>query len=1142
MRRPLTILAAVAVALAAVCPLRGQVLNLNPTYFAQYYWNASTVSFVACPTTVTAEPFGSTPQAVVPAGFNASLGQWTPATTCNSISGVQSLNGLGGEILVSGSGNVSVTTTGQTITIATTGSGLNLEHNGTPLTDQGTLNFEDAADGSLTPPANMIPVTWVPDSIGGLPGYVPTVASQLNSYITPPRTDLQYCELFPTTAAGSGALDTVVSSYANPLGLTPGGGGIARTQAPNSQPASTITWGGFDFSTSCPGISASSVQYVYVGVNAATAGKPQQPEGWAGTFGVAGSSTPQGAEVLFPPAFSGDSSANFLAGSYYGLFSGGSAASFDYSAATITASDAATGCGFGGVCLGFQQDSINAVALFAFYTGTTVPQPGVQVACPLYFNPATDTLGISWPWDFTFDTGSANLYAATVPCFVPQSPGTTVSFFPANNNTSTAPTFAYNGGQPVTIVKNPGYTAVAASDMVTTAMANLKFDGTYWILLDPQTGGSGTGVTGLNSLTGGVTIAPGAGIGVSTSTPTITITNIGVTGLNSLDGNINITAGSGISVTPSGSSIAIAATGSGSGQQPVTYTVYNNSGTITAINGLTGATPYTSTDAAVVFNDIFSNNENSGGTIFVRAGIYNINSATQETVSPYTLYYGIGITAPSSSGAIGAWYPTWNIIGESATTVFNVTTAAETAAGSGNTLAAFWMRPTGFFDPLYPLGNLYWNDQINFTNITIQFQANTRGNEYAIDALEAQGGLNLNNVVASFVTAPSALGATNLEAFIGPANPNYGFQANNSFASQGWTEGFSVNGEHSLMSNTSTWRNTVGYQYGEYENRNASVIYHSSDWVHPQVYDDVHGITTGSYLASGSQLDILGLDIEYITTGTWAYADGFTTTANLGGFLSWTNTETNVGRGTLTTPFTSGSGGLYQVENSGNAIVQNLSVLGACTGCAAAALPYLKQYTYVANVSGSSASITSPSITYAVGDTIAVVCSSNANPSITVTDSNGNTWNQLSGISYQDMSWSQVTNASIAGNFTCTPSSAQTNQSMTVLDFAGTLGTKNTDSEVAALVSSPWGTSQRTLNIFCANVQSTSFNFTPNIIGGTFAAIGGQANGSLYTASNQACEYTVTTGGLLGSTATIYYNGSSVGVGTSPSTFLAINY
>jgi hypothetical protein len=60
----------------------GQVIGLNPTPQASYFWNVSTHAWAMCPNTSTAEPFQSTPQAFTLEGFNSSLGQWTPQTSC----------------------------------------------------------------------------------------------------------------------------------------------------------------------------------------------------------------------------------------------------------------------------------------------------------------------------------------------------------------------------------------------------------------------------------------------------------------------------------------------------------------------------------------------------------------------------------------------------------------------------------------------------------------------------------------------------------------------------------------------------------------------------------------------------------------------------------------------------------------------------------------------------------------------------------------------------------------------------------------------------------------------------------------------------------------------------------------------------
>ena len=73
-----------------------------------------------------------------------------------------------------------------------------------------------------------------------------------------------------------------------------------------------------------------------------------------------------------------------------------------------------------------------------------------------------------------------------------------------------------------------------------------------------------SGVTAVNSGTGGITISPGTGISVGTAGSTITITNSspgggGVTSINSLTGALTLSAGTNIDITPSGSTLTIQA-------------------------------------------------------------------------------------------------------------------------------------------------------------------------------------------------------------------------------------------------------------------------------------------------------------------------------------------------------------------------------------------------------------------------------------------------------------------------------------------------------------------------------------------------------------------------------------------------------
>jgi hypothetical protein len=82
--------------IGCACAIHAQVIGLDPTPMAVYYWNIGTSQWTACSNSSTAEPFQSTPQAFALEGFNSVLGQWTPQTSCpgsGSGSGLTSFQG-----------------------------------------------------------------------------------------------------------------------------------------------------------------------------------------------------------------------------------------------------------------------------------------------------------------------------------------------------------------------------------------------------------------------------------------------------------------------------------------------------------------------------------------------------------------------------------------------------------------------------------------------------------------------------------------------------------------------------------------------------------------------------------------------------------------------------------------------------------------------------------------------------------------------------------------------------------------------------------------------------------------------------------------------------------------------------------------
>lgn len=356
-----------------------------------------------------------------------------------------------------------------------------------------------------------------------------------------------------------------------------------------------------------------------------------------------------------------------------------------------------------------------------------------------------------------------------------------------------------------------------------------------------------------------------------------------------------------------------------------TYTFYVSGGTVYARSEATKSVAYSGTDAAAVINSALSTMSTTGGTLYFKNGTYNINSCSLETVSPYTtICYAIGIPAGT-----GTNFPNFNFVGESGAigsqanpaasgVIFNVTAAALTAAGA-NTLAAFWAKPNTTCNASYQTltgSCLYWNGHDSFKDLAINFPNNTRGNEYAIDVIESSY-LHLQHVQAGFLTAPTALGAANLTAFKTPATPSDGVLIEETQGGPGWDIDYEINTEHAILINTEAFMGSSCYVYASQLSRNSGATYHSSQFIHPQVYDCVRGVLVGTHAVNGAQLDIIGLDQQYATTGTWTMSYTFSP-ANVGGLLTWTDISDAGVVGALTSPFMAGSTPFYTVVKNGN--------------------------------------------------------------------------------------------------------------------------------------------------------------------------------------------------------------------------------
>ena len=92
--RALVKISAVLLLLAAALAARAQVVGLEPTPQAYYYWDPGTNGWVACSNTSSSQPSANLPQAFAAYGRNASLGQWTPLPGPASCPGNSSIGNL----------------------------------------------------------------------------------------------------------------------------------------------------------------------------------------------------------------------------------------------------------------------------------------------------------------------------------------------------------------------------------------------------------------------------------------------------------------------------------------------------------------------------------------------------------------------------------------------------------------------------------------------------------------------------------------------------------------------------------------------------------------------------------------------------------------------------------------------------------------------------------------------------------------------------------------------------------------------------------------------------------------------------------------------------------------------------------------
>jgi hypothetical protein len=135
---------------------------------------------------------------------------------------------------------------------------------------------------------------------------------------------------------------------------------------------------------------------------------------------------------------------------------------------------------------------------------------------------------------YAADTGAANVLVVTLaPCPAALSVGDSFKVLPNHANTTTTPTLNVCGLGAKTITKF-GQTALVASDLVTTAIAYLLYDGTDMELVNPNTA-TGSGSGSVSSVGQTINTASSSGIFAVTGSP--------VTGSGTLNINLSGTSG-----------------------------------------------------------------------------------------------------------------------------------------------------------------------------------------------------------------------------------------------------------------------------------------------------------------------------------------------------------------------------------------------------------------------------------------------------------------------------------------------------------------------------------------------------------------------------------------------------------------------
>lgn len=352
------------------------------------------------------------------------------------------------------------------------------------------------------------------------------------------------------------------------------------------------------------------------------------------------------------------------------------------------------------------------------------------------------------------------------------------------------------------------------------------------------------------------------------------------------------------------------------------YTFFIVSGTVYAQNMSTGNIDFSNTDAAVVINDAIAAIASTGGRLYFKTGIYNLNSLTLDSQSGN--YYGVAIPPSASSSTV---YVQWIFEGEfmppyfeqfadskqDTGTIFLVTSTAISNAPANVNICAFFCQ----HDTVNGIG-----PQVTYKNLGVRFPTNQRGNETAIDNQNSIA-TNLENVLVDFDIEYPLLSfpVAGTDGLYGVTTSPSGKQQHywTNVAAVGYDVGLDVQSEHSTLVNCYPELCNFGIQYAV---RGGSTE-HSSTFIACGSSECARALTIGSN-AKG-QLDIISFDIEDATASVfpaWEPVYHAKDSSTGYGTISWFGSQGGTGGElALATIFDGGGGTRYAERGNGNNII-----------------------------------------------------------------------------------------------------------------------------------------------------------------------------------------------------------------------------